>query len=90
MLVFDELVLHLLLQVCALGAQIRHAVDHVLHEMKPVEVVLNPHVEGCCDGALLLVAAHVEFAVGPSVGQAMDQPWVSMETKDDVLIDSEE
>ena len=32
----------------------------------------------------------MQVAVGAAVGQAMDQPRVSMETKDDVLVPGEE
>ena len=90
MLVLDELVLHHLLQVVPLGSQLRQPINHVLHQMKAVQVVLHPHVEGRRDGALFLVAADVQVAVGAAVGQPVDQPGVSMEGKDDVLIFGEE
>ena len=64
----------------------RQPIDHVLHQVEPVQVVLHPHVEGRRDGALFLVAPDVQVAVGPAVGQPVDQPWVSMEAKDDVLV----
>ena len=64
----------------------RQPIDHVFHQVEAVQVILNPHVEGRRDGALFLVAADVQVAVGPAVGQAVDQPRVSMEAKDDVLV----
>ena len=90
MLVLDELVLHHLLQIGPLGTQLRQPIDHVLHQMKPVQVVLYPHVEGRCNRALFLVAPDVQVAVGPAVGQPVDQPGVSMKAKDDVLVFREE
>src|SRR5664279_5786579 len=54
--------------------------------MEPVQVVLHSHVKGRRDGALFLVAPHVQVAVGPAVGQAVDKPGVSMEAKHDVFI----
>ena len=90
LLVLDELVLHHLLQVGPLGAQLRQAIDHVLHQVEPVQVVLHPHVKGRRDRALFLVAPDVQVAVGPAVGQPVDQPGVSMKAKDDVLVFREE
>src|SRR5208283_563806 len=56
LLVLDQLVLELLLQVGALLAGLRQAVDGVHDEVEPVHVVEHRHVERRCDGALLLVA----------------------------------
>jgi hypothetical protein len=39
-LVFDELVLHHLLQIRSLGAQMRHAIDHIPQQVEPVQIVL--------------------------------------------------
>ena len=86
LLVLDELVLHHLLQVGPLGAQLRQAIDHVLHQVEPVQVVLHPDVKGRRDRALFLVAPDMQVAVGPAVGQPVDQPGVSMEAEDDVLV----
>ena len=66
------------------------AIDHVLHQVEAVQVVLHPHVEGRRDRALFLVAPDVEVAVGPAVGQPVDQPGVSVEAKDDVLVFGEQ
>ena len=75
-----------LLQVVSLGAKFGHAVDHVLHQMEPVQFVLHSHVEGRRDRALFLVAADVEVSVGPTIGQSVDQPWIAVEAEDDVLV----
>jgi hypothetical protein len=68
-LVFDELVLDHLLQIGPFGAQVWKAIDYVLHQVEPVQVVLHPDVESCRNGAFFLVTADVEVAVGPAVGQ---------------------
>src|ERR1700678_108850 len=41
MFVLDKFVLHHLLEIGALGAQIRDAINHVLNEMKAIEIVLH-------------------------------------------------
>ena len=60
-----SLSLHVLLQIGAFRAQIRNAIDHVLHQVETVEVVLHAHVEGRGDRALFLVAADMQFVVRP-------------------------
>ena len=90
LLVLDEFVLHLLLQVGALGAQMRQAIDDILHQVEAIQVVLHPYVKGCCDRALFLVSPHVQIAVGPAIGQPVDQPGVSVKAKYDVLVFREE
>ena len=73
LLVLDQLVLELLLQVDALVAGLRQAVDGVHHEMEAVQIVQHRHVEGCGDGALFLVAADVDVVVvSAAVGQPVD------------------
>src|ERR1700722_12704193 len=89
LLVLNQFILHLLFEVRPLGAQVRQAIDHVLNQVEPVQVVLYSDVKGRGDGALFLVAADVEVAVGPAIGQPVDQPWVSVKAKNDVLISGE-
>ena len=89
-LVLDKLVPTHLLQIGALAAQVGQAIDDILHEVKAIQIVLHPHVEGGGDRAFLLIAAHVQVAVGAAVGQPMDKPGISMEAKDDRLIRGEE
>ena len=64
----------------------RQPIDHILHQMEPVQIVLHSHVKGRCDRALFLVASDVQVAIGPAVGQPVDQPWISMKAKDDVFV----
>ena len=63
-LVLDELVLHVLLQIVAPAPSCGRRSTTSCDEMEAVELVLHPHVEGGGDGALLVVAADVEVAVG--------------------------
>jgi hypothetical protein len=81
--VLDQLVMHFLLQVIALSGQPRHAIDHVLHEVKTVHVVKHGHVEGSRNRSFFLVATYVKvIVICPAVGQAMDQPRVTVIRKD--------
>ena len=57
--------------------------DHVDHQMEPVDIIEDPHVEGRGDGALLLVATDVKMLVVPAVGQLMNQRGVSVVGEDD-------
>ena len=86
MLVLDELVLHELLQVGPLGAQVRQSIHHIQDQVEAVEIILHPHVKGGRDRAFLLVASDVQIAVGAAVGQAVHQPGVTMKAEDDVLV----
>ena len=90
LLMLDELVLNHLLQVVPLSSQLRQAIDHVLHQMETVQFVLHPDVEGGRDRAFFLIAPDMKVAVGPAVGQAMDEPGIAVETEDDGFVLREE
>lgn len=77
-------------QIRSLAAQMRQPVHHVLHKMKAVQIVLHPHIERGRDGALFVVAPDMKVAVGPAVGQPVDQRGISVEAKNDVLVCREE
>jgi hypothetical protein len=69
LLMLDELVLELLLQIYALVARLRQAVDGVHYKMKAVQLIQHRHVEWRGNGALFLVAADVDIVVvGATVG----------------------
>ncbi len=77
--VLDELILELLLQIEALVAGLRQAVDGVHHQVEAFQIVQHCHVEGRRDRALFLIAADVDVVmVGAAVGQPVDQPGVGM------------
>lgn len=71
-LMFDKLVAHMLLKICALRAEVWHAVNHVHHEVKAIEIILDAHVERCRDRALFLVAADVQISVVSPIGETVD------------------
>ena len=80
----------LLLEIGPLGTRLGQAIDRIHHQVEAVQVVHDRHVEGRRDRALFLVAPDVQVAVGPAVGQPVDQPGVSVEGEDDVLVFREE
>jgi hypothetical protein len=86
LLVFDESVLHPLLQIISPGTQLLQTINHVLHQMKPGQFVPYSHVKSGRDRALLLITPDVQVPVGPRIGQSVHQPWVSVETEDDVRV----
>jgi len=66
LLVLDELVANRLLGVCGSRSKLRHAVDHVAHQVEAVEIVQHAHVERRARGTLFFVAAHVKVRVARS------------------------
>lgn len=67
-----------------------YPVDHIDGEAEPVDLILDGQFQRSVDVPFLLVATHVHVPViRPAVGQAMDQPRVTMECEDDGLVDGE-
>src|SRR5208283_5936224 len=59
--------------------------------MEAIKIVQDGHIEGCCDGTLLLVAPDVHvLVVSTAVRQPVNQPGVSVESKYDRLVFSEQ
>jgi hypothetical protein len=48
LLMLDEFVLHLLLQIIPLNIHLGQTINDILHEVKPVQLVLHSHVKGGC------------------------------------------
>ena len=69
---FDQSVLHPLLQVISARSQSGPMVERVLHEMKPVQPVLHPHVERRRERAFLAVSPGMKVPVCPVLGQMVD------------------
>ena len=69
LLVFDQFILHHLLQVVALGPQAWDPVHHVLYQMEPVQVILHAHVESRRNRALLFITTNMEVPVLPAIRQ---------------------
>ena len=80
----------LLLQVDALVAGLRQAVDGVHHEVEAVQIVQHRHVECRRDGALFLIAPNMHVVmISTAVGQLVNQRGVSVKREDDRLVFSE-
>ena len=80
-----------LLDVGHLDGQTRHAVDDIIDQVEPVEVVEDDHVERRRGRAFLLVAADVNIVViGAPVREAMDQPGVAVKREDHRLVPREQ
>src|SRR5215469_10862332 len=61
--VLNKLVADGLLRIGSACTELRHAVDHIFHQMEAVEFIQHAHVERRARRALFLVAAHVEIIV---------------------------
>ena len=85
--VFDELVPHGLLGIGGTRTELREAVNHVAKQMKPVQVVQYRHVEGRSGGAFFFETAHMQVrVVAATIGQTMNEQWITVEGEDDRLI----
>ena len=84
--VLHQLILHLLDEVCTAIAQLRQTAHRVDDQIKPVNVVEDPHIEGRGDGALLLVAADMEIFVVAAIGQLVDEGRIPVVGEDNGLI----
>ena len=88
--VFDELILDDLFEIVPFGAYMRHPVDDVQYQVKAVNLILYAHVEGRGDGAFFLVAADVHVMVAAAVGEAVDQPGITVKGEDNVFVSGEQ
>src|SRR3974390_1627812 len=87
LLMVDELVSYRLLSISRPRTKLRHAVDHIAHQVEAIEIVEHAHVEGCGRCSFFLVAAHVNVIVPSApVGQSVNQPRVTVKGKDDGLV----
>src|SRR6202041_2855668 len=89
-LVLDELVLDDLLQVRAFRAYLRQPIEHVLHQMKSIDVILHPHVERGGNRALFLIATHVQISIRSTIGEPVHELRITVEPENDVFIGGEE
>src|SRR6266567_492387 len=87
LLVLQEFVADRLFGIRRAGSEPRDAVNDIGHEMEPVQIIQDRHIERRRRGAFFLVAAHVEIGmIGAAVGEPVNQPRVAMEGKDDRLV----
>ena len=51
-------VAHLLEKICTAVTELRQVINNVHYKVEPVNLILNPHIEGRRDGTLLKVAVY--------------------------------
>ena len=79
----QQLITEKLLGVCGPRSQTGHSIDHVAGQVEAVNIVQHSHIEGGSRSALLLVSANVEILmIRSTIGQAMDQPWITVVGED--------
>ena len=62
-------------------------IDDVLHEMEAIHLVQYDHVERRGGSAFLLVAAHMNvLVVRAAIREAMDEPWITVESEHDGFV----
>src|SRR5262245_61864346 len=87
----DKRVADCLFGVRGTRAELWQAVNDVLHKVEPIHLVQYDHVERCRGCALFLVTPHMDvLVVGPAIGKAVDEPWITMKRKHDRLVLGEE
>src|SRR5579863_2625088 len=68
-----------------------HSVDNVDGQAKTIDLVLNSQIERRVDVPFFFVTTYMQvLVVGTSVGQAMDQPGITVEVENDRLVLSEQ
>ena len=71
--------------------ELRGAVDRVDRQGEAVDLIVDGEFHGRVDIAFFLVPAHVQIPViGAAVGQAMNQPGITVEIEDDGFVDCKE
>jgi hypothetical protein len=63
-----------------------HAVNSINRQTETISLVFNSQFHGCVDVAFLFVPAHMQSFVLSAVSQAMDQPRIPVEVKNDRFI----
>src|ERR1700675_4332223 len=86
--VLNDLVTQKPLEMGADALQARDAVDHVAREVKSIQFVQDGHIEGSRRRAFFLISADVEVVmIGAPISQAVNQPRITVVSKDDGLVD---
>ena len=68
--------------------QAGHAVNHVAREVKSIQVVKDRHIERSRRRSFLFVSADMEVVViRAPIGQAVNQPRITVVREDDRLVD---
>ena len=85
--VLNQLVANRLLGIGRVIAELRHAIDHIAGQMKPIHVVAHRHVKGRRRSAFFFIAAHVEIImIAAPVRQPVNQPGITVIGKYNRLI----
>jgi len=88
--VFDELISDSLHRVSSKIPKFWHPVNHVCYQMEAIQIVPDNHVERRGRGPLLLVTPDMKVVVvGPTIGQAVDQPGVAVVGENDGFVGRE-
>src|ERR1700675_1264446 len=86
--VLNDLVTQKPLKMGGDALQARGAVDHVAREVKTIQFVQDGHIEGSRRRAFFLISADVEVVmIGAPISQAVNQPRITVVSKDDGLVD---
>src|SRR2546430_6444626 len=89
--VIEEFVADELLDVSRAGGEAGDAIDDVADEVEAIEIVKHNHVEGSGRCSFFFIAANVKvLVIGAAIGQAMNEPWISVISEDDGFVFGEE
>ena len=82
-LVFDQKIVHFLIQMSAAVSKLRQMLERLLDEAEAVDMVLHAHIEGRCDRALFQIAMYEEILfVVSAMRQLVNQLRIAVERKD--------
>ena len=91
LLMVDEFVMDRLFGVSGPRAQLRHAIDDIVHQVETIQIVQYAHVKRRRRCAFFLVATHVNIVVvRPPVSQTVNEPGIAMKREDDRFVLCEE
>src|SRR5208283_2921815 len=82
----DLVVPEFLLRMSANFLEFGNAIDGVNGEAESIGLVVDRQLHRSVDIAFLLVPSHVQSLVPPTVGQAVNQPRITMEVENDGLV----
>lgn len=85
LLVLNQLVVHLLNQVRTAVSELRQCLNSILYKVESVNLILNTHIERCCDCSFFLVSVYSDVLVCTSVCQLVNQSMIAVECEDNRL-----
>ena len=82
-LMFDQKIVHFLIQMSAAVSKLRQMLERLLDEAEAVDMVLHAHIEGRRDRALFQIAMYEEILfVVSAMRQLVNQLRIAVERKD--------